>query len=250
MINKGDNIKTILMVHGDKGGVGKYTFASLAADYVLQNFGKVAVVEGDAVVGDVGPRFINCENASVIHVDLARSDMSEDAVVRLFTLIEQNADMADHIIINTPASASKTLDGQADLIKPAIEALVYKLIVAWLIDIGDESAILSAKSELCKLADIKVAVRSERIKESKLLLWEKRQERKDWLKTSGIEVVVPAPSERVIEKTRISNTYSEIILDTKLSIIERVAIKRWVEKSWPDGVMPIYAYAVHYEYRI
>lgn len=237
------SMKTILMVHGDKGGVGKSTFASLAADFVLQKFGKVAVVEGDAVVGDVGPRFWDCENASVIDVDLARPDMSEEAVVRLFTLIEQHSDMADHIVINTPASASKTIDSQADLIKPAIEALGYQLIVAWMIDIGDDSAILSAKSELCKLADIKVAVRSERIKESKMLPWEKRQERKDWLKTGGIEVLVPALSERVIEKTRVGNTYSDIVLDTKLSIIERVAVKRWLEKSWLEGVMPIYAKA-------
>lgn len=89
-------MKTIMMVHGDKGGVGKSTYASLAADFVLHQFGKVAVVEGDAVAGDVGARFVNCSGASVIYVDLARPDMSEDAVVRLFTLIEQNANLADH----------------------------------------------------------------------------------------------------------------------------------------------------------
>jgi hypothetical protein len=76
-----------------------------------------------------------------------------------------------------------------------------------------------------------------------MLPWEKRPERKEWLKTGGIEVVVPALSERVIAKTRIADTYSEIILGAKLSIVERVAVKRWVEKSWIEGVMPIYAQA-------
>lgn len=236
-------MKTIMMVHGDKGGVGKSTYASLAADFVLHQFGKVAVVEGDAVAGDVGARFVNCSGASVIYVDLARPDMSEDAVVRLFTLIEQNANLADHIIINTPASASKTLDSQADLIKPAVEDLGYKLIVAWMIDIGDDSAILSAKSELCKLADIKVAVRNERIKESKFLPWEKSAERKEWFKTGGIETIMPAISERVIEKTRKAITYTDSMTDSKLMVVERSAIKRWVEKSWLEGVLPIYAKA-------
>lgn len=236
-------MKTILMVHGDKGGVGKSTFASLAADFVLHQFGKVAVVEGDATSGDVGSRFKGVEGATVIYVDLARPDMSEEAVVRLFTLIEKDTGMADHIVINTPATASKTLDGQADLIKPAVEALGYKFIVAWIVDVGDDSAILNAKSELCKLADLKVAVRNERIKESKLLPWEKRQERKEWLKTGGIETIMPALSERVIEKTRTDSTYSEIIMDPKLAIVERVALKRWAEKSWLEGVSPIYTQA-------
>lgn len=236
-------MKTILMVHGDKGGVGKSTFASLTADFVLHQFGKVAVVEGDAIAGDVGSRFVNCDGATVIYVDLARPDMSEEAVVRLFTLIEQNADMADHIVINTPASASKTLDAQADLIKPAVEALGYKFIVAWMIDIGDDSAILSTKSKMCQVADLKVAVRSERIKEISLLPWAKRPERKEWLNTGGIEVTVSALSERVIEKTRKASTYTDIMTDPKLAVIERAAIKRWVEKSWLEGVLPIYAKA-------
>jgi MinD-like ATPase involved in chromosome partitioning or flagellar assembly len=94
-------MKTILMVHGDKGGVGKSTFASLTANFMLWKFGRVAVVEDDATAGDVGAHFLNSENVSIIRGDLTRTDMSEEAAVRLFSLIVQNANLPYHIVINT-----------------------------------------------------------------------------------------------------------------------------------------------------
>lgn len=234
--------KSILVVHGDKGGVGKSTFASLVTDYVLHTFGKVALVEGDSTIFDVAPRFENTENVDIMAVDLARPDMSEDAIVALFDEIERGVDGDSHIIINTPASAGKTLDAQADLIAPAIEGLGYKLVVCWMVDVGEDSARLSMQSKLCEMADLRVAVRNTRLKAVDALPWANHKARTAWLKSGGIEVTLPGLTERVVSKVReIQVPFSEIVTaDVGLSVIERQAVKRWVGTAWAEGVAPIY----------
>ncbi|MDA8378367.1 MAG: hypothetical protein M0Z50_15195 [Planctomycetia bacterium] len=233
--------KSILVVHGDKGGVGKSTFASLVTDYALHTFGKVALVEGDSTIFDVAPRFENTEHVDIMAVDLARPDMSEDAIVALFDEIERGVDGDSHIIINTPASAGKTLDAQADLIVPAIEGLGYKLVVCWMVDVGEDSARLSMQSKLCELANLKVAVRNTRLKAAAALPWATHKARDEWLKSGGLEVTLPGLTERVVSKVReIQVPFSEIVTaDVGLSIIERQAVKRWVDNAWA-GVAPIY----------
>lgn len=234
--------KSILIVHGDKGGVGKSTFAALVTDYALHTFGKVALVEGDSTIFDVAPRFEKTENVDIMAVDLARPDMSEDAIVALFDEIERGVDGDSHIVINSPASAGKTLDAQADLIVPAIEGLGYKLVVCWMVDVGEDSARLSMQSKLCELADLKVAVQNTRLKAADALPWANHKARKAWLASGGIEVTLPGLTERVVSKLReIQTPFSEIVTaNVGLSIIERQAVRRWVDNAWATGVAPIY----------
>ena len=51
-------MKKLVIVHGDKGGVGKSTFSGLLADYFLQKFGHCVVVEGDRTIPDVAARYV------------------------------------------------------------------------------------------------------------------------------------------------------------------------------------------------
>lgn len=239
--------KTILIVHGDKGGVGKSTTASLAADWLLRQFGKVTVVEGDETIFDVAPRFDGRAGATCLAVDLARPDMSEDAIVLLLSEIERGAGDGRHIVINTPASASKTIDAQADLIVPALEDMGYQLLVAWMVDVGEDSATLSASSKLCSLATSKIAIRNERLKPSDKLPWEHHAARIAWRESGGIEGILPSLTERVAAKLRgIPNVpFSEMIGDTEhLTVVERQAVKRWVQNSWAAAIEPLYLVAL------
>jgi hypothetical protein len=234
--------KTILVVHGDKGGVGKSTYATLAADWLLRQFGAVAVVEGDETIFDVAPRFDGRTGATCLAVDLARPDASEDAIVALLSEIER-AGGDSHIVINTPASASKTLDAQADIIAPAIADMGYQLLVAWMVDVGEDSAVLSASSKLCALAHHKIAVRNERLKPKEKLPWEVHTARQAWAASGGLEGSIPGLTERVAARIRdLKNApFSAMIEDPEhLTIIERQAIKRWVNTAWTCGVEPLY----------
>ena len=228
------------MLHGDKGGVGKSTGATLAADWLLRQFGSVVVVEGDEKIFDVAPRFDGREGVTTLAVDLARPDMSEDAIVALLGEIER-AGGDSHIVINTPASASKTLDAQADLIAPTLIDMGYDLLVAWMIDVGEDSAVLSQSSKLCALATHKIAIRNERLKPADRLPWETHPARDAWRASGGIEGVLPGLAERVAAKMRSINApFSDLIADQHLTIVERQAIKRWVNNAWTQAIEPLY----------
>lgn len=237
--------KTILVLHGDKGGVGKSTTATLAADWVRRQFGTVLVVEGDETIFDVAPRFDGVDGVTTIAVDLARPDMSEDAIVALFSEIER-AGGDSHIVVNTPASASRTLDAQADLIVPTLEALGYTLLVGWMVDVGEDSAVLSGQSKLCALARHKIAIRNERLKPADRLPWEHHSARLAWRESGGSEGILPGLTERVAARLRDlpSVPFSALIEDQRLTIVERQAIKRWVNGAWAGAIEPLYLTAL------
>ena len=49
--------KKLTVIHGDKGGIGKSTFAFLHADFLLDRRGQIVIVEGDKKISDVADRF-------------------------------------------------------------------------------------------------------------------------------------------------------------------------------------------------
>ena len=50
-------MKKLFVIHGDKGGIGKSTFAFLHADFLLDRRGQIVIVEGDKKISDVADRF-------------------------------------------------------------------------------------------------------------------------------------------------------------------------------------------------
>ena len=232
--------KTILVVHGDKGGVGKSTLAALCVDYCIDQFGACAVVEGDSKIDDVARRFGGTAGVSGYLVDLARADASEDAAVRLFEELERAN--AAHVIVNTPASASSTIDAQADLIVPAAHELGYTVTVAWLVGAGEESARLAGESALCAQADRKVAVINDHYGTAATSIWERHAARAAWLESGGLETHLPDLTERVAEIVRASTGRISALSapDSNLPVVTRTVIKRWVQAAWTGPCAAIY----------
>ena len=48
--------KKLTVIHSDKGGIGKSTFAFLHADFLLYHHGQIVIVEGDKKISDVADR--------------------------------------------------------------------------------------------------------------------------------------------------------------------------------------------------
>ena len=225
-------IKTLLIIHGDKGGNGKSTLSVLAADFAIEQFGRVAIVEGDAKINDVARRFAGVPEVAGYLVDLARQDASEDAAVRLFEEMERSG--AEHVIINTPASASSTIDAQADLILPAARDLGYRIVVGWMIGADEDSARLAGESRLCREADRRVAVVNERFGSLDKLIWNRHPARANWLESGGLEATLPELTARVADVVRQhpGRISSLVKTESGLPVITRTVIKRWVNSAW------------------
>lgn len=223
----------LLIIHGDKGGVGKSVLASLCADFAIEQFGKVAIIEGDSKIQDVARRFANVPEVAGYLVDLARQDASEDAAVMLFEEMESSG--AKHVVINAPASASNTIDAQTDLIIPAARDLGYRVVVAWMIGADEDSARLAGESRLCQAADLRVAVLNERfIGTINKPIWSRHPARETWLASGGLEATLPMLTERVMEIVRETPGRISALAaqEAGLPVITRTVIKRWVNAAW------------------
>jgi hypothetical protein len=232
-------MKTLLFVHGDKGGVGKSTYAALAVDYLLEKYETVTVVEGDRKIPDIAERFADVDNVTGILTDLARPDRAEDAVIKLFEEIERSG-ASEHVVVNTPASASSTIDSKADLLIPVAHEMGYQVLVVWMVGKGDISSRLAIESELCNQADRKIAVINEFLTSDSA--WKAHSVHKEWIKSGGLEGVLPEITSRVAPVLLESKgRYSDLTLpEAGQTIVVRQSIKNWLKQSWHQAVAPLY----------
>lgn len=232
--------KNILIVHGDKGGIGKSTYAGLAIDYLIQlGEGDVIVIEGDKKIDDVSRRYQEVTGVTGMLVDLARPDFSEEAILGLFEEIERVG--GNHIVINLPASGSSTIDAQAEIIMPTVRSLGYEVYVSWLVGADEDSVTLAEESALCREADRKIAVLNEKEGNPEKFPWYQSRSRKEWLESGGLEGILPCLTERVAIKARaIPGRYSDLERSPELFIVERSSVFRWVRKAWETAVAPLY----------
>ena len=227
-------MKKIVIVHGDKGGVGKSTFSGLLADYFLQKFGHCVLVEGDRKIPDVARRFEGVEGVDGKLVDLARPDLSEEALVALFNEIENSGDF---VVINLPAGASSTIDAQSAILFPAAEELGFEVSVAWLIGQEEDSIRLLQDSRLCQEAHRAMLLINARHGDPSRSFWWNHPFRKDWRERGGLEAVFPNLTDRVMRKVReTTGRYSDLVAKPDFTVIERQAIKRWTDQVWSGPV--------------
>lgn len=240
--------KSILVVHGDKGGIGKSTYAGLAIDYLIKRaHGTVIVIEGDKKIDDVARRYQGVDDVNGMLVDLARPDFSEEAILALFEEIERAG--GTHVVINLPASASSTIDAQAEIVMTTVRNLGYEIYVAWLIGRDADSATLAGESALCREADKKIAVLNEKDGNPEKFPWYESETRKKWLESGGMEGILPCLTERVAIKVRaLPGRYSDLEKSPELYIVERSSVFRWVRKAWEGVIAPLYeSEAPHFE---
>lgn len=235
--------RKIIISHGDKGGEGKSTLSSVIIDRALARGGSVAVVEGDDTVDDVARRFAGVPGVNGYLTSLARPDTSLDAVVKLFGRLEEESGAADVdvVVVNTPASASATIDAHAEIIIEAAREIGYSVTVAWVLGASPDSARLAGQSQLAAAADRKVAVANARFGPPHRLPWAQSAERRDWLQSGGIESVLPDLTERVaLDVRQRQGTFSAMCeRDSGLNVITRQVIKSWLRACEPlvDAVL-------------
>lgn len=117
--------KAIIFSHGDKGGVGKSTVAATITDLLLAGGKRVAIVEGDVDNADVARRFEKVSSVQIARIRLADFSEHQTAVNALFDFVHGvvEGDTADAIVVNLPASASSTIDREAELLSGILESI-------------------------------------------------------------------------------------------------------------------------------
>jgi hypothetical protein len=228
--------KRLILGHGDKGGVGKSTLIGLCVDYALTR-GPACVIEGDATIDDVAARFVGVAGITGFGVDLSRPDASEEAVIGVFEALEREG-LPDTVIINTPASASATLDRQASVFIDAAHEMGYSVHVGWMVGPDENSAALSATSALCRLADRKIAVLNGRFGDPQKFLWARHQARAAWRESGGLEAILPPLTDTAMSAVREHmGRYTDLAKPgSALSTITRKYVGDWCHRAFEGPV--------------
>lgn len=239
--------KTIIISHGEKGGVGKSMIASIIANYLVDytDESKLLIVEGDTGIPDVAARY--SDKVRTIGVPLQRGDLAVEAIGELFSMLEEQFNSGVEIVlINLPAGAATTIDYHAvDLIAPIVEAMGVSIAMTYAIGPGNESATAAGKSlesGLAGIADINIAVMNSSLGAPEKMAWSRSPERLKWLESGGTEMVMPTLTSRLADLLHeLDGTLSEIASGqtAELTIVDRMIMKSFIDKTKmiAEGVM-------------
>lgn len=219
----------LIVAHGQKGGVGKSTVASILIELAPD---PPLIIECDDCAPDVARRYARAGYAG-LSVPLVTSERADDTLVDLMAEVEKVEEQV--IVVNLPGSAGYVVDLHAREIREVADACGRTLVVAYLIGAGGDSsrtAMDSARDGLVAHAHRSVAVINQYFGRSVHAAWTPVL-RERW---PGAEVVLPALTDRVAEKVRyIDLPFSRIVSGgpDPLPVIERSMLRRWLDQCRP-----------------
>lgn len=227
--------RKLIISDGAKGGVGKSTVSALAVEYLLDRDGEVIVVEGDRTIPDVAERYSGVDGVIGVMASLARPDRREEAIIKMFEAIESLDSGAD-VVVNTPASASETIDVEAETVLAVAHEMGFNVHVGWVIADDEIGACLAGESALAAGADYRLAIMNERFQGERA--WKGGAARKSWLKGGGAEITLPELTERAIEVLKASTGRIADLTTPEggQSIVLRQVIKSWL---YSKGAMAV-----------
>ena len=131
-MNALQNQKTLLISHGDKGGVGKSYNSMLKVEHRLAAGLPVALIESDPTQPDLAQRYAGDPDVSIGALSLNRAGDAENALSAFGAFLE--ASNPDQVVVNLPAGAGETLDALGGLVRDLADALGYRLVVTYALE--------------------------------------------------------------------------------------------------------------------
>lgn len=198
------------------------------------------VVEGDKTICDVADRFKGVTGARVIQSNLSKPETSEDAIIKLLEyLSELETDGDMHIVVNTPANVSSTINAQSDLILPVVREMGYEVLVAWMMG-GGRSEDLLMKSSLCAGADRKIAVVNAHYVDAES--WLRSDVHDSWVEEGGLDGTLPKMTASAVSvmQTHTRPLSLLAVSDGGQSIVMRQSLKNWLSVAYAGAVATLY----------
>jgi hypothetical protein len=233
--------KVLYFSFGNKGGCGKSFLSMLSLEYLALR-GPVLGVETDPKQYDLLKRYgeVQKKGFMVGSSSLNQAGNAENAVTAFGNFLEQSA--VDQVVVNLPSGAGETLDKQGDLIRGLADAMGYRLIMTYAMEINDPVSLEIMKESL------KSGFLSAPKPENGFVVYPLFKGEvsgfgwySDPLRKEGLigEITIPKfANETTISKMK--ETVPGRILDIRdgklggLTKIEQVAIARWIESVFKE----------------
>jgi hypothetical protein len=214
--------KSIFLVGGGKGGVGKSLLSMTVVDYLDGTGSGPYLVETDTSVPDVYKTYKDAVGGELVNLD------EREGWIDLVNLVEGRPEST--IVINTGARNQTGISNFGRTLGKALPQLKRKLIVFWLIDRKRESLELLADfSEALPEAEIHVVRNMYLGTEKKFELYNGSKMKATIETSGGRSLNFPELADRVTDamnKGRLTIAKAS----TELSLGDRMELERWREE--------------------
>lgn len=217
-------MRKLVFAHGEKGGSGKSTIATVLVDLAPS---MPLIVECDPSAPDVARRYQHAGYAG-LDVPLINNDSPADVLSDLLSHLERVAE--EIVVINMPSAAGVVVDEYAGIIADVANGLNRELVVAFAIGAGMDSAqaaISSAATGLVSVANRQIAVINAFYGRAATSAWTEAVA-PQW---RGLHVTLPSLASRVADQVRqIHAPLQEIAAGRagRMPLVDRVLLQRWL----------------------
>jgi hypothetical protein len=230
--------KPVIIFHGDKGGVGKSTYAGVVLDWMQKREIPVALVDGDTRNPDVSRMF--ADSMPTVQANLRVHEGWMD----LIDFMMHHVDRA--IVISLPAGIGAELPREAGRFLKTIEMLERPLSMFWVINRLPDSINLLNEAMHVMEAGLhgKVVVKNLFFGDAdKFSRWEGSDTRKRFEQSGGVTVTLTELHERTVDKLFADNDnimpYSHAAVPVKeastsphkLSPSENMELLTWLQEN-------------------
>lgn len=239
---KNEIIKTINMVSGEKGGVGKSVCSSILIDKLLHEGKKVIVIDADFSNPDVFRAFSGVITNSSLNtekqeeVEIYQYDLGDQAGWwDLYNLMAKN-NVDTQIVISMPAQIEYTMSAQTKEFKRALTDLGYTLNMVWLMSESIDSVQLLKNTTInnAELIDKLIIVKNGFFAEhDEFHDFSSSKLRAELLKNEKfVEVYLPELNKRLKSALKpINKPYSQALIANQLQYSERMGLEVWLNSS-------------------
>ena len=214
--------KSIFLVGGGKGGVGKSLLSMTVVDYLDGSGGGPFLVETDTSVPDVYKTYKDAVGGELVNLD------EREGWIDLVNLVESKPE--NTVVINTGARNQTGISNFGRTLGKALPQLKRKLVVFWLIDRKRESLELLADfTEALPEAEMHVVRNMYLGTEKKFELYNGSKMKTTIETSGGTSLNFPELADRVTDamnKGRLTIAKAS----SELSLGDRMELERWREE--------------------
>jgi len=211
--------KSIFLVGGGKGGVGKSLFSMTVVDYLNGHGGGAFLVETDTSVPDVYKTYQDDIEGELVNLD------EREGWIDLVNLVESRPEST--FVINTGARNQTGISNFGRTLSKALPELDRALVVFWMIDRKRESLELLADfREAIPEAEVHVVRNMYLGAEKKFELYNGSNMKAEIESRGGRSLNLPELADRVTDAMNKSRLTIERALG-ELSLGDRMELERW-----------------------
>lgn len=186
---------TVILVDGDKGGVGKSWVSSTLLDWILKLGLPVAAVDADTRNADVHRMFKG--TMPVLHANLR----DHTGWMDMLDFLVENPKAI--VVVSLPAGIGDTMKKEAPAFIQSIQLLQRKLGLVWVMNRQADSVNLlnQALGHIGSALSFRVAVKNLMYGESeRFIRWDSSQTKKKFEASGGITIDITELHERTVDK--------------------------------------------------